>query len=140
MNGPEPLRVILLVDDDPNDIFLMRRLLTKAGVKNPVVSFGDGEELLGFLRPATQEGAGTPGLRTAIVFLDLKMPKLDGFEALRWIRMQKVLKDLPVVILSGSEEPRDIKKAKELGATAYLTKHPEVETLVRVFSTHAAQS
>ena len=60
------------------------------------------------------------------------MPKLNGFEVLRWIRKQAAFKSLPVVMLSGSDEPRDIKRATELGATRYLIKHPPPEEFAQL--------
>ena len=124
---PPPPNVILIADDDSDDLFLIRRLLSKAGIRNPVVSCRNGDEVVALLRPAasSSEKAVCP----CVVFLDIKMPKLDGFEVLRWIRKQTTLKNLPVMMLSGSDEPRDIRRATELGATRYLIKHPTAETL-----------
>ena len=122
--------VILVADDDADDLFLIRRLLTKAGVKNPVMDFRNGDELVSFLRPVA--AAAEKNGRPCVLFLDIKMPKVDGFEVLRWIRKQSAFANLPVVMLSGSDEPRDIKKATELGATRYLIKHPPVEVVSRL--------
>jgi CheY-like chemotaxis protein len=62
------------------------------------------------------------------------MPKLDGFDVLRWIRKQPALKELPVVVLSGSDEPSDIKRAKELGAMSFLTKYPPAAVFAEVIA------
>jgi CheY-like chemotaxis protein len=127
--------VILIAENDPDDLYLIRRLLAKAGVRNPVVSFRDGDELVSFLRPMT--GAPQAGIRPSMVFLDIKMPKRDGFEVLRWIRKQRALKALPVIILSGSDEPRDIKRATELGATRYVVKHPSPEQFAQLLAEYS---
>jgi two-component system response regulator len=73
-----------------------------------------------------------------VVFLDIKMPKLDGFETLRWIRKQEALKALPVFVLSGSDEPRDVRRATELGATRYVVKHPPAEVFARLLEEHSS--
>jgi CheY-like chemotaxis protein len=67
-----------------------------------------------------------------LLFLDIKMPRRDGFEALRWIRQQAALRDLNVVVLSGSDEPKDIARAKELGANRFLTKYPAPEVFAGI--------
>lgn len=131
-----PRRVILLADDDPNDIFLTRRLLGKAGVDHEIVSCCDGEEVVAYLQRAGPDPASAPP-RPSVLFLDLKMPKLDGFAVLRWVRNQPAWRALPVIMLSGSEEPRDIRRANELGATAYLTKHPAPEVFAQLLARHA---
>ena len=125
-----------MAEDDADDLFLLRRLLNRAGVKNPLVSCRDGDEVVAFLRAAA--ASGEKAVRPCLVFLDIKMPKLDGFEVLRWIRKQTTLTTLPVVMLSGSDEPRDIARARELGATRYLIKHPssdEIAGLLAAYST-----
>jgi CheY-like chemotaxis protein len=130
MSTPPQPNVILIADDDADDLFLVRRLIAKAGIKNPLVSCPDGDEVLAFLRPAAT--ASSKAIKPLVVFLDIKMPKLNGFEVLRWIRKQAAFKLLPVVMLSGSDEPRDIKRAAELGATRYLIKHPTAEEFAKL--------
>ena len=121
-------------EDDPNDLFLVRRFLAQAGVKNPIVTFADGEEAIAFLRGTCAAGPREKALRPCVLFLDIKMPKLDGFDVLRWIRKQPALKELPVVVLSGSDEPSDIKRAKELGAMRFLTKYPAAAVFAEVIA------
>lgn len=130
MSAPGSPGVILVADDDPNDLFLLRRRFSKAGLKNPVVCFRDGTELVTFLRPIALSGEN--GVRPVAIFLDIKMPGLDGFEVLRWIRRQRALKEIPVVVLSGSDEPRDVKRATELGAVRFVIKHPPPEIFARL--------
>ena len=124
--------VIIVAEDDANDLFLMQRLVAKAGIKNPLMSFRDGEEVVTFLRACTE--SGYKGILPRVVFLDIKMPKVDGFEVLRWIRKQSTFKTLPVVILSGSDEPRDHRRAAELGANGFLVKHPRPEVFARLIA------
>jgi CheY-like chemotaxis protein len=123
---PTPRRelTVLIADDDQNDVFILKRLLAKAGIDAPLRIFGDGEEVLAHLRALLP---APPAASTCLLLLDLKMPKVNGFEVLRWIRSQEAFRSMPVVILSGSEEPRDLQRARELGATRYLIKHPPPE-------------
>ena len=130
MSAPDSLGIILVADDDADDLFLLRRMLVRAGIKNPVVSLRDGDEVVSFLRPVVS--TGNKGVQPCLVLLDIKMPRLDGFEVLRWIRKQSVLKTLPVIMLSGSDEPRDQKRATELGATRYVVKHPKPEVFAQM--------
>ncbi|HEX4265566.1 MAG TPA: response regulator [Verrucomicrobiae bacterium] len=125
MNASQP--VILLAEDDENDIFFMRRALQKADVNCPLYVTRDGKEALDYLG-----GAGPFADREhypipALMFLDLKMPFLNGFDVLEWIHSQSSLKDIPVVILTSSAEDRDRKKAAQLGAKAYCVKPPTHE-------------
>jgi CheY-like chemotaxis protein len=131
---PSP-NVILVAEDDPDDLFLLRRLLNKAGVKHQVVTCRNGDEVISFLRGAAANAEKV--IRPCLVFLDIKMPKLDGFEVLRWIRKQTALRTLPVVMLSGSDEPRDITRATELGATRYLIKHPSPEVIAELLAAYS---
>lgn len=118
---------ILVADDDSNDLFLLRRRLDKAGVRHPIVTFDNGDEIMAFLR-ASIAGEGA-GLMPCLIFLDIKMPRRDGFEVLGWLREQKKLKELPVVVLSGSNLPQDRERARQLGATDYVVKPPSPDGL-----------
>ena len=113
---------ILLVEDDPNDAVLVRKAVqtTLAGI--PVAVVSDGQEAVNYLK-----GEGPYANRALypfpdIVLLDLKMPLMDGFEVLRWIRKQPRLKRLPVVVLTGSVQERDARLAYEVGANSYVIK------------------
>ena len=138
MTEAEPLDLILVAEDDSNDLFLLRRLLDKAGVKNPVVSFSNGEEAIAFLQPTVNAEVGGAASPPCVIFLDIKMPRLDGFDVLRWIRKQRALKNVPVIMLSGSDEPRDLRRATELGASHYLIKHPAPEVFAEVVATFSS--
>jgi CheY-like chemotaxis protein len=124
MSRSRPLRPIIVAEDDATDLFLLRRQLEKAGVKNPLVVLEDGEVTIAYLRnlcaPAKKESEPRP----CLLFLDIKMPKAGGFEVLTWIRKQPALKDLEVVLLSGAKEPKDIRRANDLGVETFLVKFP----------------
>jgi CheY-like chemotaxis protein len=126
-----PLRPILITDDESEDRFFLQKALRKAGVKNPILEFRDGAELLAHLESET---AGRKSLReiAELLFLDIKMPLVDGFDAMRWIRNNPAVKLLQIVIVSSSSLPRDQAQASELGAAEYLEKYPTAEVLARV--------
>jgi CheY-like chemotaxis protein len=118
-NSTAPL---LLVDDDPNDIFMLQRALKKANVTVPQHVAMNGEQAINYL-----SGQGRFADRGAFpvpqaMFLDLKMPFVGGFEVLEWLRSQPQLSDIRVFVLTGSSVERDQERALALGARAYLVK------------------
>ena len=113
---------ILLVEDNDDDVFLMRHALAAAGVSNPVYVAESGQHAIDYLA-----GSGTFQDRSrfpmpAIVFLDLKLPLMSGHEVLGWIRSQRQLESLLVVVLTSSDEPSDVRRSYSLGANSYLMK------------------
>ncbi|MEO5656699.1 MAG: response regulator [Nitrospiria bacterium] len=123
-------RAILLVEDSEDDIFLMKRALEEAGVKNPLLVVEDGQEAVDYL-----EGTGKFEDRTsyplpAVVFLDLKLPLKSGHDVLAWMRRQESFDTTVVVVLTSSEETSDVNKAYRLGANSYLVKPPTAQDLV----------
>lgn len=125
MEGPL-LRPVLVLDDDPDDRRLTRHLLVKAGIKNPVVTVETCEQARAFLRSAALGGSAP-----CVVFLDLKLAGEDGFDVLAWARGRDALRDTAIYIISGSDEPANKLRAKQLGATGYLVKPPEPDELVK---------
>jgi CheY-like chemotaxis protein len=111
-------KTILVADDDADDIFLLQRAFEKANIRIKMTCVRDGDEAVEFLQTATMEGRSFPEL----FFLDLKMPRMDGFEVLEWVRRQPGLKRLPILVLTSSDEPEDINRAYDLGANSYLVK------------------
>lgn len=121
---------ILLVEDDANDALLVRKAAQKTLVGIPVLVVGNGQEAVQYL-----QGTGVYADRTKypfpdIVLLDLKMPVMNGFEVLRWVRSQPKLRRLPVIILTGSVHEGDTKAAYEEGANSYLIKPGNFNELV----------
>ena len=115
------LKRILLVEDDPKDVDLTLTGLAEYNLANEVVVVRDGEEALDYLyRRGSHEkrSNGNP----AVMLLDLKLPKVDGFEVLQQIRSDEQLKMLPVVILTSSREECDLVKGYKLGVNAYVVK------------------
>src|ERR1051325_2408166 len=121
--------VILLVEDNEDDIFFMQRAFEDAKLSNPLHVVMDGREAINYLdgRGAFTDRAAHPFPDFA--FLDLKLPFVDGFEVLTWLRQEKKL-SLPVAILSSSPEEVDMRRARDLGASCYLLKPPDASMLL----------
>ena len=110
--------VILLVEDNPDDVVFTLRALQSNNIGNRVVVAADGEEALGHLLPDD----GTPPLRPALILLDVKLPKIGGLEVLQRIRADPATQTVPVVVLTTSNEERDIVASYQLGANSYVRK------------------
>jgi two-component system, response regulator len=117
-----PQKFILLVEDNPDDEALTLRALSKRNVANSVVVARDGVEAIDFLfGTGSRAGRGVSEL-PKIVLLDLKLPKLDGFEVLRRIRADERTRTLPVVVLTPSKEERDVVQSYRDGCNSYVRK------------------
>jgi two-component system response regulator len=115
-----PNKVILLVEDNPKDALLTERAFKQSKIANDLHLVRDGVEALDYLHG---EGAGTPARPTpAMVLLDLKLPRIDGLEVLRRIRLDERTRLLPVVILTSSTEEQDLIKGYGNGANSYIRK------------------
>ena len=120
---------ILVAEDDPTDAFFFQRAFKRAGIPVLLHFVRDGQEVIDYL-----EGRGQFADRTAhplpqLVMLDLKMPRLDGFDVLEWVRKQPGLNGLQIVIFSSSDQPGDNNRAYGLGANWYLVKPHSMEEL-----------
>lgn len=113
-----PDKIILLVEDNPDDEKLAVRALKKNNVLNDVAVARDGVEAVEYLFGAGREKRTMP----ALVLLDLKLPKMDGLEVLRRIRADERTKRLPVVVLTSSKEEQDLIQSYDLGANSYIRK------------------
>src|SRR3954471_6964001 len=102
---------VLHVDDDPNDTALLQVACAKACVDFELQNIGDGEQAMEYLSGSGKYGDRARYRLPGLVLLDLKMPKSTGLDILVWIRNQSMLKDIPVVVLSGSELQADIQQA-----------------------------
>jgi two-component system response regulator len=117
-----PDKVILLVEDNPDDVKLTRRALKKNNILNEVVLAHDGVEALDYLFGTGVFVGRDLTMLPQIVLLDLKLPKLDGLEVLRRIRADKRTRLQPVVILTSSKEEQDLVRGYQLGANSYIRK------------------
>jgi CheY-like chemotaxis protein len=125
---------VLLVEDDLNDIFLVKRAFKLARIQNPLQVVTDGEEAIHYLR-----GDGKYGEREAyplpkLIVMDIKMPRRTGFEVLEWVKgSERKLRRIPIVIVSSSDNPADINRAYELGANAYMVKPMNFRAVEHLF-------
>jgi len=126
---------ILVIEDDPNDQFFIKRELTKLGPQVNVTFATDGEQALAYLKGENQFADRNLFPIPSIIFLDLKMPRLTGFEVLAWLKSHDRFKPTPTIVLSSSDLQSDIDKAYMLGANAYLVKPANVEDFRTVFTT-----
>jgi CheY-like chemotaxis protein len=121
---------ILLAEDDENDVVMFRRASHHANLTNPLLVVNDGNEVIAYLsgegKYADRKRFPMPGL----LLLDLKMPGRDGFEVLEWVRGRQELRDLQVVVLTASDQFRDINRSFELGANSFLVKPAEFDEFV----------
>jgi two-component system response regulator len=115
-------RVILLVEDNPDDEMLTLRAFKKNNIANEVIVARDGAEALEYLFGTGQYEKRDLSIMPAVILLDLKLPKVDGLEVLRRLRADDRTKRLPVVILTSSKEERDIVSSYDLGANSYIHK------------------
>jgi CheY-like chemotaxis protein len=122
-------QVILLVDDDRNDRFLLRRAFEVAGVVNAIYEVSDGAKAIAYLG-----GEGIYADRAlfpfpGIILLDLNMPGMSGFDVLQWIRSKLTVQGLLIIVLSRVDEVRQVNRAYALGANSFLTKPGKEEDL-----------
>ena len=124
-------RAILLVEDNPDDELVMLRALAKNGMAGELVVARDGVEALDYLFSPGR--AGQPGdAMPCLILLDLKLPRLNGFEVLERVRADERTRLLPVVILTSSRERRDVLEGYGLGANSYVRKPVDFERFLEV--------
>lgn len=122
-----------MVDDEEIDRLLFRKLLAETGTSYPLQQFASGDAVIdAFI--SVLRGAPAP----LVCFLDVKMAGMGGFDVLRWIRCQRALEEVPVVMLSSSEEPQHFQEALHFGAQCYTAKFPPVTQLREIL--HEAEA
>ena len=122
-------QTLLLVEDNEDDVFIFRRAYRQAELKNPVQVVTDGEEACDYLLGRGKFADRSKHPLPKVILLDLKLPFKSGFEVLQTIRETPSLMHLLVIVLTSSAEERDIARALELKAHAYLVKPPSAQTL-----------
>ncbi|HEX4263982.1 MAG TPA: response regulator [Verrucomicrobiae bacterium] len=130
---------VLHVDDDPNDTTLLQVACAKADVDFELQNIEDGGEVIEYLSGTGKYADRTLYRLPELVLLDLKMPRATGLEILKWIRSHSRLKNLPVIVLSGSELREDMHRAYADGANSYLVKPPNFRSLVDMVKNIGAQ-
>ena len=127
-------KIVLLVEDNPDDVLFMERAFAKAEMSCPLKVARDGRQAVDYLsgRGAYADRSAHPA--ATHVILDIKLPFLSGLEVLQWMRKEPDLENLPVIVLTSSTERADMDRAFELGAQSYLVKpvaFPSLVTLAR---------
>jgi CheY-like chemotaxis protein len=112
---------ILIVDDDEGHAILVRENLIAAGLSNKIMHFSDGQAILDFFFSPTSERRYVPG-EVYLVLLDVRMPKVSGTEVLRRLKADADLRKMPVVILTTTDDVREIERCHELGCNVYIQK------------------
>jgi two-component system, response regulator len=130
-DGRRPI-TILLADDDEDDRKLAQDALAESQLANDLHTVEDGEELMDYLLRRGKYAALADSPRPGLILLDLNMPKKDGREALREIKADPSLRQIPVVVLTTSKAEEDIYRTYDLGANSFITKPVMFESLVKV--------
>lgn len=127
--NPNPI-VILMADDDDDDYLLTKKALEESKLLNTLIRVKDGEELLDYLNERGEYTSGTQ--RPGVILLDLNMPRKDGREALKEIKSNPDLNDIPVVIFTTSKAEEDVYRSYQLGSNSFITKPVTFESLITV--------
>lgn len=128
MGAPETVTIVLAEDDD-GQASLVERNIRRAGFTNGFVRLKDGQEALDFFR-GEGEYAGKPMPSTVVLLLDINMPRIDGIEVLKQLRASKETETVPVIMLTTTDNPKEIDRCYQLGCNVYITKPVEPEAFI----------
>jgi CheY-like chemotaxis protein len=122
--------IILVAEDNEGHANLIKKNLKRAGIVNEVLLFKDGQDIVNFLfgkgdRPHRKSG------KAYILLLDIRMPKIDGVEVLKLVKSDPVLKKLPVIMITTTDDPREIENCHEMGCGSYITKPINYDNFVK---------
>lgn len=126
---PDRELVILLAEDDEGHAYLVHENLRDAGLSNRIVRVADGQEALDYIH-CTGAHAGRVPNGPLLLLLDINMPRVDGVEVLRRLKADPATADLPVIMLTTTDDPREVKRCYELGCSSYVTKPVEYDRFV----------
>ena len=126
---------ILIVEDNPTDVMLIRRALARLKIANPVQVVADGDRAVDYLSGHDDYADRMQFPLPALILLDLKLPRRSGLEVLEWLRRQEGLRRVPVVMLTSSRQSDDVNRAYDLGANSYLVKPVEFDGLQEMLGT-----
>ena len=119
---------ILMAEDNSDDVIITQRAWKKGQIKNPLYIVNNGEEAIEFLyKKGDYSDAPTP----ALMLLDLKMPRMDGFEVLGKLKSDRQFKRMPIIVLTTSDRDKDIKRAYDLGCNSYICKPVNFENFIK---------
>lgn len=134
----EKLRPILAAEDEESDRIILELGFQRARLPQALVIVRDGQEAVDYLSGKGRYADRSVHPLPALLILDLKMPRMNGFDVLRWLAEQPDFKQLPAVVLSSSGDELDVKKARQLGAREYFVKPHSLDELIRI--AHEMQS
>lgn len=120
--------IILLAEDDEGHAGLIRRNLARAGIANTIRHFLDGEEVHQFLFSQQVSTTSSPSAASYILLLDIHMPKMNGIELLRQLKADPELHKLPIVMITTSDDPREMEECRALGCRHFMTKPVDYES------------
>ena len=127
--------VVLIAEDDDGHAVLIEEGLKESGVCNPIIRFSNGEDVWHFLSDAGDNDARDPN-KAYLLLLDIRMPRMDGVEVLKRMKADEELKEIPVMMLTTTDDPREVEQCYQLGCNAYITKPVDfgafAETLKRL--------
>lgn len=121
MNSHKEVKV-LIAEDDRGHAELIIEALYDSGLRNEIIRFEDGKDLWDYLQSLIQEPANATSTYSYLILLDINMPRMDGTEVLEKIKCTKELKDIPVIMLTTTDDPREIERCYQLGCNVYITK------------------
>ena len=132
MKGDDRMKkevVILIAEDDEGHAGLIRKNLVRAGISNELLHFKDGQEIMDFLM---QKGDGLKRQPDTayVLLLDIRMPKLDGTEVLTQVKADPELRKIPVIMITTTDDPREVENCHVLGCSSYITKPVDYENFV----------
>jgi CheY-like chemotaxis protein len=125
---------VLLAEDEENDVFMMRRAFTRMKLPVSLQVAHDGEETIAYLSGQREFADRTLHPLPSLILLDIKMPRKTGFDVLAWLKQNRTLRDIPVVMLTSSRIQKDVEQARDLGARAYLIKPLQVAELQQLLT------
>jgi CheY-like chemotaxis protein len=125
---PMPL-TILLAEDDDGHATLIQRNLVRAGLDNPIVRVNDGQQALDYI---SRKGdfAQRPAEENILLLLDISMPRMDGFQVLKELKSHAATSHIPVIMLTTTDDPRDVARGYEMGCSVYVTKPVQYQSFV----------
>jgi CheY-like chemotaxis protein len=129
------IKIVLMADDDPDDFFLVKEAWEKTGIPLDLRLVTDGSELMDYLNRRGKYADLPPDSAPSLILLDLNMPRKDGREVLAEIKADELLRLIPVVVFTTSKEETDVISCYSMGASSYLAKPSNFDSLVDIMST-----
>ncbi|MBD3392851.1 MAG: response regulator [Chitinivibrionales bacterium] len=122
--------MVLIAEDDEGHATLIKKNLKRAGILNELIHFHDGQEVLDYLFRRGDGPGREPG-KSYLLLLDIRMPKVDGIEVLRQVKADPELKKVPVIMITTTDDPREVERCHSLGCSNYVTKPIDYDKFVK---------